>query len=140
MTKDNQHISLQEPELPEILRNARRNHGGDKVPDGFFEQFEQKMNAMIDAEQQAAAQTPTVQRPEAKQKSNRWLRVAAMLVFVVAVGISWQFYRMSGTVDQQVQQAMTLAESQDEEMPESEESLPEQVEEEFLTATSDYDI
>ena len=94
--KDNKlHIFMEDPELPKQLKDARRNHGGMTVPEDFFAQFERKMNAVIDADIAAkeAEKKPSI-KVESQQSvlsPKRWIKVAAMVAMVVAVGLAIQF-------------------------------------------------
>ena len=86
-------ITPADPELPQVLKDARRNHGGMTVPDGFFAQFEQKMNAVIDAEVQMQQATAAAEK-QAKvvpMQHRRWAGIAAAAVVLVAIGMAFQF-------------------------------------------------
>lgn len=143
MKADKPIISLQEPQLPEGLANARRNHGGMTVPDDFFQQFERKMNAVIDAdvaarkaEQEAAASAQPVLRP-ALTGWQRYLTVAAAVVIAVALGI---FISKQGVVDTPDTSLVPLtAGTTAAEQPVIEE-VTEPVTEELMASASDYDI
>lgn len=86
-------ITQADPELPKELMDARRNHGGMTVPDGFFAQFEQKMNAVIDADIQVKSATETVATESGKVVSmrNRWAGIAAAAVVLFAISMAFQF-------------------------------------------------
>lgn len=139
MKDDKLHIFLDDPELPQQFRNARRNHGGLKVPEGFFSQFEQKMNAVIDADE--AVKQPSLQPHNeiSVLKPGRWIRIAAMAALVVAVGLALQFDWLgqhkldSVTVDQ-------IANTQIGTTDNVEFDIPEQIEDNLIVCTSDYDV
>ena len=107
MKDDNKNISLADPELPEFLRDARRNHGGMTVPEGFFAQFEQQMNQIIDQEQEKGA-AAEVQQPAAEQatretksavlRPRRWISVAAAVCLIVGLSLFLQHGGNDATV------------------------------------------
>jgi len=142
--KDNKlPIIMEDPELPKQLKDARRNHGGMTVPEDFFAQFERKMNAVIDADVAAreAGTKPAVQteRPARVLRPSRWIRVAAMVALVVAVGLAYQFMRVgndkidTGNVGQLADFEQMSAEQLEEI------DIPEQIEDVLMASTSDYD-
>ncbi len=143
MKDDKLHIFMEDPELPKQLKDARRNHGGMKVPKDFFAQFEQKMNDVIDADIAAkkAASTPAIQ-PEAQStvlSPKRWIKVAAMVALVVAVGLALQFkwFGKNQIDPNQINQIANIEQTTGEEMEEIE--IPEQYEDVLMASTSDYD-
>lgn len=139
MKDDNIQFNLQEPELPESLKDARRNHVGMTVPEDFFAQFEKKMNAVIDAEEltRKAAESPAIRRPEtAVLRPKRWIAVAASVVVIVAVGITWQFNNQSVKISEEtIDGFAALAGEQIENI-----ELPDQVADEVMASVSDYDV
>ncbi len=142
MKDDKLHIFIEEPKLPEQLKDARRNHGGMKVPEDFFVQFEQKMNEVIDAdiaakEHQGSPVIP-LEDPDAL-RPKRWLKVAAMVALVVAVGLAIQFkwFGNSQIDKNQINQIANFEQTTGEEMEEIE--IPEQYEDVLMASTSDYD-
>ena len=142
--KDNKlHIFMEDPELPKQLKDARRNHGGMTVPEDFFVQFERKMNAVIDAEIAAkeAEKTPSI-KGETNQtvlRPKRWIKVAAMVALVVAVGLALQFkwFGHSQIDSNNVTQLVSVEQSMGDEMEKIE--IPEQIEDVLMVSTSDYD-
>jgi hypothetical protein len=141
--KDNKlHIFMEDPELPKQLKDARRNHGGMTVPEGFFEQFERKMNAVIDADLAAKEKTPSIgvetQQPVLRPK--RWIKVAAMVALVVAVGLAIQFkwFGNSKIDSNKINQLAGIEQMSSEEMEKID--VPEQVEDLLMVSTTDYDV
>lgn len=145
-------ITLQDPQLPSQLVNARRNHGGMTVPDDFFAQFERKMNAVIDADvalrqSQPEATTPqpqiTTPRPEDADRPQvlplwgwkRYVSVAAAVVVLVALTL---FVRQQGVVDTPDIAAEHFAEASNVEAAQIEDA--EIVNEDLMADASDYDI
>lgn len=93
MNSNNKHIEPQllthEPELPQVLKDHKV-EPAMRVPEDFFAQFEQKMNAVIDAEvAQAEAQAKVVAMPAQRSALWRWSRIAAVVALVVAVGAAY---------------------------------------------------
>ena len=142
--KDNKlHIFMEDPELPKQLKDARRNHGGMTVPEDFFVQFERKMNAVIDAEIAAkeAEKTPSIKGKTQQNvlRPKRWIKVAAMVALVVAVGLALQFkwFGHSQIDSNNVTQLVSVEQSMGDEMEKIE--IPEQIEDVLMVSTSDYD-
>lgn len=133
-------LSLQEPKLPEQLANARRNHGGMTVPEDFFSQFERKMNAVIDAaeEVQKAETAPVVQMRPAVVRPRRIVQIAATVAIVAGIGIIYHASKFGLSQTDVPATIESLAENQA--SSESEMELPEQVAEEMMASTSDYDV
>ena len=134
---------MEDPELPKQLKDARRNHGGMTVPEDFFVQFERKMNAVIDAEIAAkeAEKTPSI-KGETKPtvlRPKRWIKVAAMVALVVAVGLALQFkwFGHSQIDSNNVNQLVSVEQLSGDEMEKIE--IPEQIEDVLMVSTSDYD-
>lgn len=142
--KDNKlHIFMEDPELPKQLKDARRNHGGMTVPEDFFAQFERKMNAVIDADIAAkkAEKTPSI-KVESQQsvlRPNRWIKVAAMVAFIVAVGLAIQFkwFGHNQIDSNNVNQLVNIEQMSSEEMEKIE--IPEQIEDVLMVSTNDYE-
>ncbi|MBR5069410.1 MAG: hypothetical protein IKX25_08395 [Bacteroidales bacterium] len=142
--KDNKlHIIMEDPELPKQLKDARRNHGGMTVPEDFFVQFERKMNAVIDAEIAAkeAEKTPSIkgENNQTVLRPKRWIKVAAMVALVVAVGLALQFkwFGHSQIDSNNVNQLVSVEQLSGDEMEKIE--IPEQIEDVLMVSTSDYD-
>ena len=89
MNKEQFKINLSDPEIPAEVRDASRNHGGMTVPEGFFSQFEQKMNAVIDAAEEPA------------QNYRQWIGIAAAVVALLVIGAAFQFDWLGTTIEQQ---------------------------------------
>jgi len=143
MKDDKLHIFMEDPELPKQLKDARRNHGGMKVPEDFFAQFEQKMNDVIDADIAAkkAEKTPSIKSDADSSvfAPKRWIKVAAMVAFVVAVGLAIQFkWFGNNKIDSnQIHQIANVEQTVGEELDEIE--IPEQIEDVLMASTNDYD-
>lgn len=144
MKDEKLHIFMEDPELPRQLKDARRNHGGMKVPENFFAQFEQKMNAVIDADIAAkeAAKTPSIQPEENYSifRPKRWMKVAAMVALVVAVGLAIQldWFGKNKIDPEQVNHIANVEQTVGEEMDKIE--ITEQIEDALVASTSDYDV
>lgn len=142
--KDNKlHIFMEDPELPKQLKDARRNHGGMTVPEDFFAQFERKMNAVIDADIAAkeAEKKPSikVENQQSVLSPKRWIKVAAMVAMVVAVGFAIQFkwFGQNQIDSNNVNQLVNIEQMSSEEMEKIE--IPEQIEDVLMVSTNDYD-
>lgn len=138
--KDNKfNLSLQDPQLPSALKDARRNHGGMTVPENFFEQFELKMNAVIDAE--VKAQQPSIEiKPAVVAKKNKyWMSAAAAFVVLFVLSLVLHFVVVGERLSDKESPVQNIASLEQFEMPE-EGSLPESVSDEMLTAASDFDV
>lgn len=138
MKDDKKNISLQEPQLPTELQNARRNHGGMTVPDDFFAQFERKMNAVIDADEMAKKAESEVKMKSPAFNWHRWVSVAASVVVVVAVSI---YARISNSGESIPAPSSVASLVDDAESSLADEIvLPEQMADEVMSAASDYDV
>lgn len=138
--KDNKfNLSLQDPQLPSALKDARRNHGGMTVPENFFEQFELKMNAVIDAE--VKAQQPSIEiKPAVVAKKNKyWMSAAAAFVVLFVLSLVLHFVVVGERLSDKESPVQNIASLEQFEMPE-EGCLPESVSDEMLTAASDFDV
>jgi len=145
MNTDNSKLNLQDPELPTMFRDAKRNHGGQTVPTDFFAQFEQKMNAVIDADQlvseaEGSVLVPSTKQPASVFRPKRWIGIAASVIVVVALGIAWQWVQPEDKMTPkslpeitEVTRAGLLEELENIE-------LPDQVADEVMCAASDYEI
>jgi len=143
MKHDNIQFSLQDPELPSRLKDARKNHGGMTVPEDFFAQFEKKMNAVIDAEQlvQKRGESPVLQPKKASALNpRRWMNVAAAVVLVVGVALLFQYMRSGSQLDEASSHALASMDADRIEMQLDAIELPEQVADEVLTSVSDYEV
>lgn len=147
MKTDNSELNMQniqDTELPIQFRDAKRNHGGQTVPADFFAQFEQKMNAVIDAEQLVReAQGPVLvpqTQPAAVVRPKRWLAIAASVVVVVAIGLGWQLLQPQPGTDSQgmTELSQVTREGLLQQLENIE--LPEQVADEVLASGSDFEI
>lgn len=139
--KDNKfNLSLQDPQLPSALKDARRNHGGMTVPENFFEQFELKMNAVIDAEVKAQQQPSIEIKPAVVAKKNKyWMSAAAAFVVLFVLSLVLHFVVVGERLSDKESPVQNIASLEQFEMPE-EGSLPESVSDEMLTAASDFDV
>lgn len=130
-------LSLDEPQLPKALSDARRNHGGMTVPDGFFTQFERKMNAVIDAEVMAHGQDAAAESPRpAVLNWRRWASIAAAVVVVVALSL---VVRMQNGSDASADSPSSLAALGEGNSAEAAE-VQDQIEDGVMAAVSDYDV
>lgn len=144
MKEEMKKVRLEDPQLPSALKEARRNHGGMTVPEDFFAQFEQKVNAMIDAEisSQKSSELPSLQ-PQIvhKDHSRVWISVAASVVIAVAIGLAWQFVDFSNNETQEIQPVSLFAELENETVNDGQAiELPEEVSDEMMASASDYEI
>lgn len=144
MKEEMKKVRLEDPQLPSALKEARRNHGGMTVPEDFFAQFEQKVNAMIDAEisSQKSSELPSLQ-PQIvhKDRSRVWISVAASVVIAVAIGLAWQFVDFSNNETQEIQSVNLFAELENETVNDGQAiELPEEVSDEMMASASDYEI
>lgn len=144
MKEEMKKVRLEDPQLPSALKEARRNHGGMTVPEDFFAQFEQKVNAMIDAEisSQKSSELPSLQ-PQIvhKDRSRVWISVAASVVIAVAIGLAWQFVDFSNNETQEIQSVSLFAELENEAVNDGQAiELPEEVSDEMMASASDYEI
>jgi len=143
MKDEKLHIFMEDPELPKQLKDARRNHGGMKVPENFFAQFEQKMNAVIDADiaAKAAEKAPSI-KPEENSifRPKRWMKVAVMVALVVAVGLAIQldWFGKNKIDTEQINHIANVEQTVGEEMDKIE--IPEQIEDALVASASDYDV
>lgn len=143
MKNDNIQFNLQDPELPSLLKDARRNHGGMTVPEDFFSQFEKKMNAVIDADVLVKKSTEgPVMIPNKPQTISlrRWGSIAAAVAIVVGAGIIFQLLRGGSELDEQSVSALAAMETERIVNQLENIELPEQVADEVLTSVSDYEI
>jgi len=123
-------IRLQDPELPKALHDARRNHGGMTVPEGFFQSFEHDINALIDAQPQAQLPQPEVRVGQGR----RWIgAVAAAILVIVIVGLGLQFSQVEAPQPKGLPNVEGFAEL-------DMESTDSDVAEELLVSASDYEI
>lgn len=144
MKEEMKKVRLEDPQLPSALKEARRNHGGMTVPEDFFAQFEQKVNAMIDAEisSQKSSELPSLQ-PQIvhKDRSRVWISMAASVVIAVAIGLAWQFVDFSNNETQEIQPVSLFAELENETVNDGQAiELPEEVSDEMMASASDYEI
>ena len=134
---------MEDPELPKQLKDARRNHGGMTVPDDFFAQFERKMNLIIDADiaMKEAEVSPSikVEKRQPVLRPKRWIKVAAMVALVVAVGLAMQFkWFGNNQIDpENINQLAGIEQVAGDDIDKME--IPEQVEDLLMVSTSDYD-
>lgn len=141
MSEKTIHID-KDPQLPEILRDAKRNHGGQTVPADFFAQFEQKMNAVIDAdvlmkEAEKKAAMPQIQW---YRQRRTWMGLAAGFALIVGVGIAMHVDQVGHKLQSQ-QDVFQLANANGEEdFMESEMELMDSVEDSYVASTNDYEL
>lgn len=139
MIDNNIHID-KDPELPEFFADARRNHGGQTVPANFFEQFEKKMNAVIDAEELVKNAAPVVKmQPKWYEQKQNIIKIAAASVVILVAGLALQFDYIGHQL-QDTQNGSSLAESNEFDFSDPELILPEDAEESYLASTNDYEL
>lgn len=141
MQNDKNYLSLEDPKLPEQLNDARRNNAGMTVPADFFAQFERKMNAVIDAAEEARKVQPEPVQLRPKTSARRWLSVAALALAVIAASVFLFFGAAEGTVTEADPSALSLA-SADAAAADATvvEAAAELVADEMTVTASDYDI
>lgn len=91
MNKEQFNIGLNDPELPQIVKDASKNHGGMTVPENFFADFEQKMNKAIDAEANLNIGTVLTTSRNTTSLSKRWSIAAAVVAVIAVIGVAFQF-------------------------------------------------
>lgn len=131
-----------DPQLPEFFSNSKRNHGGQTVPTDFFEQFEKKMNAVIDAEMMVKETEKKVETPQIQWYRQRrtWMSMAASFALILVIGLAMHVDHIGHKLQdvQQVDQFANSNEMFDLDDPNLE--LPEMVEESYLATTNDYEL
>lgn len=138
MKDDKKYMSLEEPQLPEKLKDARRNHGGMTVPNDFFEQFERKMNAVIDAaELKDKPADPEVSLPQVPVFNwRRWVSIAAAVIVLVALSLVIRS-QQSAETPTDLQGLASFAQTID---TEEQFELPDHMADEIMAAASDFDV
>ncbi len=140
MSENTIHIE-KDPQLPEMLRDAKRNHGGQTVPGDFFAQFEKKMNAVIDADVLMKEAEKKVEMPQIQWYRQRrtWMGLAASFVLIVVVGIAMHVDHLGHKLQQQeVSQFATVDETEDSFDQDLE--FMDTVEDSYLASTNDYEL
>lgn len=142
MQNDKNYLSLEDPKLLEQLHDARRNHAGLTVPDDFFAQFERKMNAVIDAAEEAkkAQQAPQPIPLQPKAASRRWLSIAALALIVIAAGMFLYLGAAGNAVSEANPASLNLASADASTEVSADESAADLVADEMTVAATDYDI
>lgn len=143
MTEQNIHID-KDPQLPEILKDARRNHGGQTVPADFFAQFEKKMNAAIDADIMLKEAEKAAEKPQITWYRQRrtLMGLAASFVLIVVVGIAMHVDHIGHKLKADAQNSIQLASesSVDFDLDDPNLELPDMVEDSYLATTNDYEL
>ena len=101
--------NLDEIKFPE----TKRQQAGMSVPDGFFEQFQQQLEAKIDT-LEAVRQAPVVEMPA----RSRWLKgwaIAACAMLIVGIGIGIGLMTGDEPSATTTEQQMAQGENSDEE-------------------------
>lgn len=143
MKDDTKLTSLLDPQLPSQFKDARRNNAGMTVPAGFFDQFERKMNAVIDAEVAAkqASEAQPVLRPQTTVLSwRKWASVAAAVVLVVGVSLALRSQQTGQTPAEDPLLSNVMAQTEETASEVEAIELPEQVADELMACASDYDV
>ncbi len=132
-----------DPQLPEILRDAKRNHGGQTVPADFFAQFEQKMNAVIDADVLKTEAEKKADMPQIQWYRQRrtWMGLAASFVLIVVLGVAMHFDHVGHKLqDQQTVSEFANVDESVDELFEQDLEFMDSVEESYLASTNDYEL
>ena len=141
MSEKTIHIE-KDPQLPEMLRDAKRNHGGQTVPADFFAQFEKKMNAAIDAHVLLDAAEKKATQPQIQwyRQKRTILGLAASFVLILVLGIAFQFDRLGHKLSEDA--TVNPTEMADAQYSDDEEyfDVPELVEDSYLATTNDYEL
>lgn len=144
MKNDNIDISLQDPQLPSAFKNARRNHGGMTIPENFFDTFEQRMNAAIDAEIEAKQPSIHIEPQKQSKFSRRWIASAAAVAVIAVLAVTLGFVRTGEnlpTDDPTINGIANVEQTVTEEKePQQEILIPEQVADEMMADASDVDV
>ena len=139
---DNNINIQQDPQLPEFFADARRNNGGQTVPQDFFAQFEKKMNAAIDADILLKEAEKRAQQPQIKwyRQKRAWMSMAASFALIVVLGIAMQFDSLGHKLTGTTHNSNNVAELQVEVEDEFLDDVLEEVEETYLASTNDYEL
>lgn len=131
-----------DPQLPEMLRDAKRNHGGQTVPADFFAQFEKKMNAVIDADVMKKEAEKKAEMPQIQWYRQRrtWMSLAASFVLIVVVGIAMHVDHVGHKLQNQQDVTQLANTNTDEDYIDSDMELMDSVEESYLASTNDYEL
>lgn len=141
MSEKTIHIE-KDPQLPEMLRDAKRNHGGQTVPADFFAQFEKKMNAVIDADVLMKETEKKVGMPQIQWYRQRrtWMGLAASFALIVVVGIAMHVDHMGHKLQQQQDVTQFASVDEAEDFFEQDPEFMDTVEESYLASTNDYEL
>lgn len=129
-------------QLPEMLRDAKRNHGGQTVPADFFAQFEKKMNAVIDADVLMKETVKKVEMPQIQWYRQRrtWMGLAASFALIVVVGIAMHVDHMGHKLQQQQDVSQFASVDEAEDFFDQDPEFMDTVEESYLASTNDYEL
>ena len=141
MSEKTIHIE-KDPQLPEMLRDAKRNHGGQTVPADFFAQFEKKMNAVIDADVLMKEAEKKVAQPQIQWYRQRrtWMGLAASFVLIIVVGAAMHFDRIGHLLQDQQDVSQLADVNEDEEFFDPDMELMDSVEDSYLASINDYEL
>lgn len=141
MSEKTIHIE-KDPQLPEMLRDAKRNHGGQTVPADFFAQFEKKMNAVIDADVLMKETEKKVEMPQIQWYRQRrtWIGLAASFALIVVVGIAMHVDHMGHKLQQQQDVSQFASVDEAEDFFDQDPEFMDTVEESYLASTNDYEL
>lgn len=141
MSEKTIHIE-KDPQLPEMLRDAKRNHGGQTVPADFFAQFEKKMNAVIDADVLMKETEKKVEMPQIQWYRQRrtWMGLAASFALIVVVGIAMHVDHMGHKLQQQQDVTQFASVEEAEDFFDQDPEFMDTVEESYLASTNDYEL
>lgn len=131
-----------DPQLPEMLRDAKRNHGGQTVPADFFAQFEKKMNAVIDADVLMKDTEKKIEMPQIQWYRQRrtWMGLAASFALIVVVGIAMHVDHMGNKLQQQQDVTQFASVDEAEDFFDQDPEFMDTVEESYLASTNDYEL
>lgn len=90
----NKHFSDDDDELSPLLRQLRQQPDGFKVPDDYFSQFQQNLEAKLAAER-PASETPLQVHSGGGLRRYRLLAAAAAVLLMLGAG--WWAFRPQGT-------------------------------------------
>lgn len=141
MSEKTIHIE-KDPQLPEMLHDAKRNHGGQTVPADFFAQFEKKMNAVIDADVLMKETEKKVEMPQIQWYRQRrtWMGLAASFALIVVVGIAMHVDHMGHKLQQQQDVTQFASVEEAEDFFDQDPEFMDTVEESYLASTNDYEL
>lgn len=131
MNKEQFNIGLNDPELPQVVKDASRNHGGMTVPKDFFSEFEKSMNEAIDAQSKVEI-IPAPVSKSAALSHKRWAIAAAAVAVIAVIGVAFQFNWVENQLTESQDIMANAVSSVEEELNPSEDI--------YYTSLSDYEV